>query len=669
MTTIKLKNGSGAPTAGDLVQGEPALDLTNKRLYTEDSGGTVIEVGTNPTSVTTGAITATGIDVTGTVTADGLTVDGSAVVRSGNTLTLNRTDNAIGGAMSYVAGTGFIFNDANGDGTSFNVGAANRMRIDSSGNVGIGTSSVSAQLHLQNGSTEDVSGSTIRMDLSGINPYWEVQARNGGSAANRQLGFYTSATSGDVLTLTQAGNVGIGTSSPTGNLVVVNSGGGGLNIGYNATSVNYYDADTQIFRSGSFTERMRIDSSGTAMFKGGTTDNAIQIWESNSEIARIGGSSGTLNFLVGSTTDSRLSITSAGNVGIGTSSPSGPFHIATGDSAVSRVVGTSASGTNFGIGNTSTGPAQLIIDGSNGDFAGGDYVTLRQNNDLTGELVNVGPNALLFSTSNDEKMRIDSSGNLLVGTTQTATQLAATSSEEGMAIDNGGLVAIANSGQSPLVLNRLSSDGNIINFHRDGGTPVGSIGTHLSRIHMSAGDAGLFLDGGGTPAIWPWKSTATTSGDADAEITLGDSSNRFKDLYLSGQWVSNGSNNTVRASFQVSGTQYGYINVATTGTLYSTSSDYRLKENVVALTNATERLKQLNPLRFSFIPDQANTIVDGFLAHEVADIVPEAILGEKDAIDDDGNPVYQGIDQSKLVPLLVATIQELEARIAALESN
>ena len=53
MTTIKLKNGSGAPTAGDLVQGEPALDLTNKRLYTEDSGGTVIEVGVNPTSVTT----------------------------------------------------------------------------------------------------------------------------------------------------------------------------------------------------------------------------------------------------------------------------------------------------------------------------------------------------------------------------------------------------------------------------------------------------------------------------------------------------------------------------------------------------------------------------------------------------------------------------------------
>mgnify|MGYP003644994905 CR=1 FL=1 len=85
---------------------------------------------------------------TGTVTADGLVVDGAALVRSGNALTLNRSDNAVGGAMSYVAGTGFIFNDANGDGTSFNVGAANRMRIESSGNVGIGTSSPASALQV-----------------------------------------------------------------------------------------------------------------------------------------------------------------------------------------------------------------------------------------------------------------------------------------------------------------------------------------------------------------------------------------------------------------------------------------------------------------------------------------------------------------------------------------
>ena len=85
------------------------------------------------------------------------------------------------------------------------------------------------------------------------------------------------------------------------------------------------------------------------------------------------------------------------------------------------------------------------------------------------------------------------------------------------------------------------------------------------------------------------------------------------------------------------------------------------------MSGATERLKQLKPSRFNFIADPDRT-VDGFLAHEVSTIVPEAIYGEKDAVDADGNPIYQGIDQSKLVPLLVATIQELEARIAALES-
>jgi hypothetical protein len=109
--------------------------------------------------------------------------------------------------------------------------------------------------------------------------------------------------------------------------------------------------------------------------------------------------------------------------------------------------------------------------------------------------------------------------------------------------------------------------------------------------------------------------------------------------------------------------------IATTGssTSFNTTSDYRLKENVVDLTGATTRLKQLEPKRFNFIAD-ADTTVDGFLAHEVQSVVPEAITGTHNEVDDDGNPVYQGIDQSKLVPLLVATIKELEARITALEN-
>ena len=140
--------------------------------------------------------------------------------------------------------------------------------------------------------------------------------------------------------------------------------------------------------------------------------------------------------------------------------------------------------------------------------------------------------------------------------------------------------------------------------------------------------------------------------------------------------------------FQNPNGSVGQVVTSGTSTAYNTSSDYRLKENVVTEWDATSRLKQLKPSRFNFIAD-ADTTVDGFLAHEVSSVVPEAISGTKDAIevwedgeelpdsvsigdnklDADGNtiPVMQGIDQSKIVPLLVKTIQELEARITALE--
>jgi len=112
----------------------------------------------------------------------------------------------------------------------------------------------------------------------------------------------------------------------------------------------------------------------------------------------------------------------------------------------------------------------------------------------------------------------------------------------------------------------------------------------------------------------------------------------------------------------------GSISCSGTTTAYNTSSDYRLKENVVELTDALTRVGQLQPKRFNFISD-ADTTYDGFLAHEVSSIVPEAIKGEKDAVDGEGNPEYQGIDQSKLVPLLVKAIQEQQEQIDALQSE
>ena len=141
----------------------------------------------------------------------------------------------------------------------------------------------------------------------------------------------------------------------------------------------------------------------------------------------------------------------------------------------------------------------------------------------------------------------------------------------------------------------------------------------------------------------------------------------------------------------------GKITTSGSGTAFTTSSDYRLKENVDYDWDATTRLKQLKPARFNFIVD-ADTTVDGFLAHEAQAVVPECVIGTKDATvaignitDKNGNstetgvtkpktldeghtwtetgvkPVMQSIDQAKLVPLLAKTILELEARITALE--
>ena len=175
------------------------------------------------------------------------------------------------------------------------------------------------------------------------------------------------------------------------------------------------------------------------------------------------------------------------------------------------------------------------------------------------------------------------------------------------------------------------------------------------------------------------------------------------------QTTASGSHSYTAAFFRnSSGTEVGSIGVTTSGSSFNTSSDYRLKENVNYSFDATTRLKQLKPARFNFIVD-ADTTVDGFIAHEVSSIVPEAITGEKDATEDikdvvlkaDGTvlednisenkwiegkadktyaddttwvasktvPKYQSIDQAKLVPLLTKALQEQQATIEALTAR
>jgi hypothetical protein len=136
-----------------------------------------------------------------------------------------------------------------------------------------------------------------------------------------------------------------------------------------------------------------------------------------------------------------------------------------------------------------------------------------------------------------------------------------------------------------------------------------------------------------------------------------------------GIWMRPSANNATPILFaNAAGTGVGSVTTTSTSTSYNTSSDYRLKENVVPLTGAADRVKQFQVHRFNFIADP-DTTVDGFLAHEAQTVVPEAVTGTHDEVDADGNPVYQGIDQSKLVPLLTAALQEALAKIETLEQR
>ena len=203
-------------------------------------------------------------------------------------------------------------------------------------------------------------------------------------------------------------------------------------------------------------------------------------------------------------------------------------------------------------------------------------------------------------------------------------------------------------------------------------------GSNTLVLPTGNGSANQFLKNGSTAGSLGWSSLVE---DSSNRLLVGTSTSFASTAVLQVNTYQNGAaavgfatkpstnaNYDPADFYNTFGTLVGYISCTSSATSYSTSSDYRLKENVEPITEATDRILQLNPSRFNFIVDP-DKIVDGFIAHEVQAIVPEAITGEKDAVDDDGNPKYQGIDQSKLVPLLTAALQEAVAEIKALKDR
>ena len=272
--------------------------------------------------------------------------------------------------------------------------------------------------------------------------------------------------------------------------------------------------------------------------------------------------------------------------------------------------------------------------------------------------VNQGDGSLAFnrrlSGSDTERARIDSNGNLLIGNT---------SHNNGAFGGNSRGINVA--GIQPQILLHETDTDKDAYFGMSGSQAwlytadsidlkFGTADTERMRIDSSGV---VFV---GTTSTAPHTNGSGISLNPTAGVLVGVSGTH------AGIFARHNSNGEC-VRFQRDNTDVGSVDVTTSGTSYNTSSDYRLKENVVAISDGIKRLKTLKPSRFNFKVDK-DTTVDGFLAHEVT-AVPEAITGTKDEVDSDNNPIYQGIDQSKLVPLLTAALQEAVAKIEVLETK
>ena len=464
------------------------------------------------------------------------------------------------------------------------------------------------------------------------------------------------------------------------------------------------------------TERLAIEADGDIRI-GSTADYGwIRGWSATTGDMIIGADqsatgTGGSNLIFRNRGSERLRITSAGLVGIGTSSPSEALHVksTSGTQLVLERDGTttqiasvvfkdgsgdqnriSSSDSNLifesGAGNTE----RLRIDSSGkvgiGTTSPNEILDVRGklylNNGSasyfdaasSGGLIITNPTAVRWEVNSSERARIDSSGRLLVGTSS--------SSEVNTAVFQGNSAAgsAANVTISSTLNNPTSTQTlGVLSF---------SDNSHVKAAQIEClRDGGTWTSGTSQPSALKFSTTANGASSPTARMTIkedgvvainaGDSPN--------GDILFASCDSSRAAGFRVGptagtyaavtfydgiNTDCGSIDIDTTAntTAYTTSSDYRLKSNVQPLTGNLQRLAQLKPCKWEWLsaPEVSG---EGFLAHEAQEVVPGAVTGTKDEVDENGNPVYQGIDQSKLIPLLTAALQEAIGEIESLKAR
>ena len=364
-------------------------------------------------------------------------------------------------------------------------------------------------------------------------------------------------------------------------------------------------------------------SAGTlATFTDGVNSNFVI--ETASLITTVGNTGGSTALAFKSNNTEQMRITSAGNVGIGTTSLTGKAHIYK-SSVNSAIIGTSYSGHYF--------------ESQSDDATDGFEIYQKHGSNTTRNSFIVNDNR---TGSKSAAFLVRGDGNVGIGTSSPTSELTIgadtpqldfykTSSSDVLAniraetdAGSGGKLVFQTKRNGDTALDRMTidDDGNLLV-----GTTIHYDSSYRMSLAPATGTGGIvFINDSGTNTGFPY------------------------------------------AFLNTSGSVVGYISTSSTATSYVTSSDHRLKENVTDVTDGITRVKQLEPKRFNFIADP-DTTVDGFLAHQAQTVVPEAVTGTHNEVDGDGNAVMQGIDQSKLVPLLTAALKEAITKIETLETE